>query len=141
MTKVLGARYEFRCDGMIGRGAGNHLTILNRIVCCKEDTGCVTSEADPRHAEIIIRQLGLEGAKCVSTPPEKKRSGDVLASLFRSLVMRAQCLAQDQADLSECVKSLTRKMKAPNESDVKDLKRLGRYLVGNPRVVNVYYPQ
>ena len=32
-------------------------------------------------------------------------------------------------------------MKAPNESDMKDLKRLGRYLVGKPRVVNVYYPQ
>ena len=44
--------------------------------------------------------------------------------------MRAQCLAQDTADLSETVKALTRKMKAPNESDMKDLKRFGRYLVG-----------
>ena len=55
--------------------------------------------------------------------------------------MRAQFLAQDRADLSEAVKSLTRKMKAPNESDMKDLKRLGRYLVGRPNVVNVYHPQ
>lgn len=53
MTKVLGARYVFRCDGLIGRGAGDHLTILNRSVCFKEDTGCVTFEADPRHAEMI----------------------------------------------------------------------------------------
>ena len=55
--------------------------------------------------------------------------------------MRAQFLAQDRADLSEAVKSLTRKMKAPNESDMKDLKRVGRYLVGRPRVANVYHPQ
>ena len=117
MTEVLGARYAFRCDRMIGKGSGNHRTILNRIACYKEDTGCVTFEADPRHAEMIIRQLGLEGAKSVSTPAEKERSGDVLASvglppvtaeqttLFRSLAMRAQFLAQDRADLNECVKS------------------------------------
>ena len=102
MTEVLGTRCEFRCDGMIGKESGNHLTILNRIVCYKEDTGYVTFEVDPRHAEMIIRQLGLEGAKSVSTPAEKKRVGDVLASVglppvtaerttfFRSLVMRAQ---------------------------------------------------
>ena len=39
--------------------------------------------------------------------------------------MRAQFLALDRADLSEAVKSLTGKMEAPNESDIKDLKRLG----------------
>ena len=89
----------------------------------------------------------------MSTPAEKKRSGDALASvglppvtaeqttLFRSLVMRAQFLAQDRADLNACVKSLTRKMKAPNESDLKDLKRLARYLVGKPRVLNVDNPE
>ena len=32
-------------------------------------------------------------------------------------------------------------MKAPNESDMKDLKGLRRYLVGRPRAVNVYHPQ
>ena len=102
---------------------------------------------------MIIRQLNLQNAKSATTPAEKKKSSEVLASvglppvtaeqttLYRSLVMRAQFLAQDGADLSEAVKSLTGKMKAPNESDMKDLKRLGRYLVGRPRVVNVYHPQ
>ena len=55
--------------------------------------------------------------------------------------MRAQFLAQDRADLSEAVKSLTGKMKSPNGADMKDPKRLGRYLAGKPRVVNVFYPQ
>ena len=81
------------------------------------------SRADPRHAEMIFRQLSLQNAKSVSTPAEKKKASDVLASAglptvtaerttpLRSLVMRAQFLAQDRADLSEAVKSLTRKMK------------------------------
>ena len=153
MQKILKEKYEYRCDGEIGRNSGDHLTILNRIVTFEKETGKVTYEADPRHAEMIIRQLNLQNAKSVATPSEKKKASDVLASvglppvtaeqttLYRSLVMRAQFLAQDRADLSETVKSLTRKMKAPNESDMKDLKRLGRYLVGRPRVVNVYHPQ
>ena len=153
MQKILKEKYEYRCDGEIGKNSGDHLTILNRIVTFEKETGKVTYEADPRHAEMIIRQLNLQNAKSVATPSEKKKASDVLASvglppvtadqttLYRSLGMRAQFLAQDRADLSETVKSLTRKMKAPNESDMKDLKRLGRYLVGRPRVVNVYHPQ
>lgn len=151
MREVLGKKYEYRCDGTIGENSGDHLTILNRIVTYKD--GTVTYEADPRHAEMIIRQLNLQNAKGVATPSEKKKLSDVLAAvglpplspehttLYRSLVMRAQFLAQDRADIAESVKSLTRKMKSPNEADLKDLKRLGRYLVSRPRVVNAYYPQ
>ena len=153
MQQVLKEKYEYRCDGEIGKGSGKHLTILNRIVSYEQETGRVTYEADPRHAEMIIRQLNLQNAKSVTTPAEKKKNSEVLASvglppvtaeqttLYRSLVMRAQFLPQDRAALSEAVESLTRKIKAPNESDMKDLKRLGRYLVGRPRVVNVYHPQ
>jgi hypothetical protein len=116
-------------------------------VSYEQETERVTYEADPRHAEMIIRQLNLQNAWSVTTPAEKKKSSEVLASvgfplvmaeqttLYRSLVMRAQFLAQDRAHLSEAV------MKAPNESDMQDLKRLGRYLAGRPRVVDVYHPQ
>ena len=55
--------------------------------------------------------------------------------------MRAQFLAQDRADLSEAVKILSRKMKPPTDADMKDLKKLARYLVGRRRVVAVYKPQ
>ena len=94
---------------------------------------------------MIIRQLGLEGSKGISTPGEKKKLSDVVASsglppmnperttLFRSLVMRAH-----RADIAESVKSLTRKMKSPTEADFKELKRLERYLIGKPRVVNMF---
>ena len=77
------------------------MTILNRIVTHEQDTGRVTYEAGPRHAEMIIRQLNLQNAKSVTTPAEKKKSSEVLASvglppvtaeqttLYRSLAMRA----------------------------------------------------
>ena len=32
-------------------------------------------------------------------------------------------------------------MKSPTEADFKDLKRLGRYLIGKPRVVNMFEAQ
>ena len=74
MRKVLSERYEYRCDGVIGEGANDHLTILNRIVSYDKKTGAVTYEADPRHAEMIIRQLNLQDAKAIATPAEKKKS-------------------------------------------------------------------
>ena len=131
----------------------SHLTILNRIVSLDKSTGTVSYEAGPRHAEMIVRQFQLENAKSVTTPAEKKKLADVISAsvlpqldtkkttLYRSLVMRAQFLGQDRADLSEAVKSLTRKMRSPTGADMKDLKRLARYLVGRPRVVAVYKPQ
>ena len=42
------------------------------IVSYEQETGRVTYEADPRHAEMIIRQLNLQTAKeCYYTKKEK----------------------------------------------------------------------
>ena len=107
MQQVLKEKYEYRCDGEIGKGSGKHLTILNRIVSYEQETGRVTYEADPRHAEMIIRQLNLQIAKSFTTPAGKKKRSEVLASvgippvtaeqttLYRSLVVGAQFLAQE----------------------------------------------
>jgi hypothetical protein len=122
MQKVLSERYEFRCDGRIGRHAGDQLTVLNRLISYDRTSGQVSYEADPRHAEMIFRQLSLQNAKSVSTPAEKKKASDVLASAGLPAVT-------------------AERRKGPNELDFKDLKRLGRYLVGRPRVVNVYERQ
>ena len=50
--------------------------MLNRIIHDAQRTGAVASEADPQHGEMIIRQLGLEGAKDMITPAEKKKAPD-----------------------------------------------------------------
>lgn len=74
MQKVLSERYEYRCDGAIGEEANEHLTILNRIVSYDRKTGAVMYEADPRHAEMIIRQLNLQKIEsgCYASRKEEK---------------------------------------------------------------------
>ena len=58
--------------------------------------------------------------------------------MYRSLVARLNYLAQDRPDLSYAAKELSRHMSAPSEKDWADLKKLGRYLVGCPRVVQKF---
>ena len=59
-------------------------------------------------------------------------------SLYRSLVMRIAYLAQDRGDLQYATKELARGMSEPTEWYWSQLKRLGRYLLGRPRVELVY---
>ena len=110
MQKILKEKYEYRCDGEIGRNSGDHLTILNRIVTFEKETGKVTHEADPRHAEMIIRTAEFyRTQRAWLHQRKKKKASDVLASvglppvtaeqttLYRSLVMRAQFLSARQS--------------------------------------------
>ncbi|CAE7727098.1 putative mitochondrial protein [Symbiodinium microadriaticum] len=148
VEKALRTKYDLRVDGSIGVGeTKQEFTVLNRLVSFDERSSTVSYEPDPRHAEIIVKDLGLESAKAVKSPNEKLKAEELdrraklhpvepaEASRYRSLVMRAAFLAQDRPDLSETVKCLARKMQAPTEADFSDLKRLQRYLRGAMRVV------
>ena len=106
-------------------------------------------EADQRHVEILVRELGLEGCKPVTTPGAREETGkaiikdtadsdDVLldghgATMFRALAARANYLSQDRPDIQFAVKEVARRMSAPRAVDQQLLKRLGRYLAGSPR--------
>ena len=50
-------------------------------------------------------------------------------------------LAQDRTDLGYAVKELSRRMSKPKVRDTKDMKRLGRYLVGKGRVQVIFERQ
>ncbi|CAE7372762.1 GIP, partial [Symbiodinium sp. CCMP2592] len=152
--QILSEEYEFKCDGHIGPGCEkDSMTVLNRVVTYDRTTGTATYEADPRHAEALIRDLGMETAKPAKTPAEKKKGSDLkamlesqplnaeLAKQYRSHTMRAAFLAQDRPDIAEATKSLARHMKEPTEFAWADLKRFVRYLRGNPRLMYEYHPQ
>ena len=116
---------------------------MSRIV--RWNSHGIDYESDPRHAEITISELGLKGSKPVATPGVKSTSPELAeplgpreASQFRSLVARANYLAQDRMDVQYSVKELTRRMSCPDSEDWVALKRLGRYLVAKPRVVLQY---
>ena len=127
------------------------IRILNRIFSWGGDG--ITYEPDPRHAELIVRELGLDGAKGVATPvvtestegaaeralEEELDGGE--ATRFRSLCARINYLALDRADLQYAAKNVSRHMSRPVGSDWATLKRIGRYLVRHPRCVLHFYWQ
>ena len=101
--------------------------ILNRVIEWRNNFGLVY-EADQRHTEIIIRDLGLDGAsKAVLTPGVKEVSSEEIVfdtTRYRGLVARASYLEQDRPDIQFAVKELRRKMAAPVSADWMRLKGL-----------------
>ncbi len=141
------------------------LRVLNRVISWQRDG--LTYEADQRHAELLIRELGLEYGKPVATAGsrddmakastvEVDGEGKVVtatddddspllapgeATKFRALTARANYLAQDRPEAQYAIKEVARRMATPRERDWNLLKRLGRYLIGAPRAVFHYYWQ
>jgi hypothetical protein len=134
--------------GRLGGGAGEmrELRILNRVV--RWTTDGLRYEADPRHAEILVRGLGaVRAASAPGTPSREMHpeTGDEassvpedLARLYRSYAARANYLAMDRADLAQATKELCRRMREPTWADVRALRRLAAYLAGSPRLVYEY---
>ena len=140
-------RYESKHD-ILGPGATHQksIRVLNRVLTWTPDG--IQYEADQRHAELIVQQQNLGGAKAVSTPGEevkpheKEDNAEVLnqkdAHEYRGLAARANYLAMDRPDIQYAVKEICRSMAVPTVGAKKNMKSLGRYLVGRPRVVPKY---
>ena len=131
-------------------GFGNHCDrlaeLLNRIVSVgtySDGRRYVILEPDIRHAELLLRVLGLEGSKVkpLMTPGFKLderalalretevplESAD--ATRYRSCVMRLSYFSQDRADLGESVKCSARSMAKPTPGSLRDLKKGARCLL------------
>ena len=140
-------RYEIKYGGMLGDGPEDvqDVMILNRLV--HYDSFETTIEADPRHVQILLKELNLENAKEVATPGVRcdETDSETLSaaemSRYRSLVMRGCYLALDRPDVAYACKELARAMSSPRKCDWNGLKRLGRYLKGVPRLVWRYPEQ
>ena len=118
--------------------------ILNRIVTMTKEG--IEYESDQRHAEIIVKQMGLQpGSRAVATPSVSVKPGDVPGdeveigtkeqTIFRGIVARAIYLSQDRSDIRYAVKELSRKMAKPRIRDVNAAERLARYLSTRMRVI------
>ena len=103
-------------------------------------------EADLRHAELIIEQLGLQDAKSVSTPgisslvPDNDDDDtDLLspadATVYRAITARCNYLQPDRLDIQYAVKEVCRLMATPTQRAWEILKRIGRYLKRRPRLI------
>lgn len=119
------------------------VSILNRVV--RWDQHGVEYEADPRHVEKLLRDMGMMGCKPLSSPGVKlsaeemsKESamleGDAITQ-YRSGVARCNYLCVDRPDIPFESNELCRAMSRPTESDMTALKHLCRYLKGRSRLV------
>jgi hypothetical protein len=104
-------------------------------------------EADLRHAELISEEMMVSDSKGVDTPGVKEddKDGDdageecllpkAESTQFRAIAARANYLAADRPDIQYAVKEICKKMSNPVASDWRKLKRLAKYLVKHPRMV------
>ena len=102
----------------------------------------ITLEGDHHHIVKLVTELGLGGAKAVSTPVvtgDKRLEEDVELLVgdelkrYRSAAARANYIGLDRIDLAYAGKEAARCLANPTRGDAVRLKRVGRYLVNKPR--------
>jgi hypothetical protein len=124
VRRAMESKYRIKMRGILGRGREDEkeIRLLNRII--RVTPAGVEIEADQRHAEIIIEQMKMTGAKGVTTPGVKTSASDSLgdkelsreeAREYRGMTARANYLAQDRVDIRYAVKELSKKMSSPTE--------------------------
>ena len=146
MDKAMGDKYDIKSE-YLGPEAGmkSEIKILNRTLTWAKGEICY--EADQRHADIVIKELGLEGARTLSTPGVPETAEDLRArekssklsprdsTLYRGIAARMNYLSLDRSDIQYATKSISRYMSEPRDYDWIAVKRLGRYLKGAPRMI------
>merc|ERR1711884_178687 len=108
MRQQMEEKYELTVD-ILGPDEGqcNEVRVLNRVL--RWTSAGIEYEADPRHVEIILKQLNIESCKAVVTPGTKDeghaKPGDASQadvdreldehkhSIYRAVVARANYLA------------------------------------------------
>ena len=102
----LAASYEIQTQKIgAGEGCEREGKVLNRIVRYTDQGWQL--EVDPRHAELIVEQLGVGSVKSVVTPgidDDDDESGEVDiegadATRFRGVAARCNDLASDRPDI------------------------------------------
>ena len=116
------------------------MTTLNRIVEWT-DAG-IQYEADPRHVDLTIEELGLENANGSDVTGSKVDINETDTELdhedayrFRSIAARLNFLAADKIDVQFASKETCKRMSSPCVSDWAKVRKLVRYLRKHSRQV------
>ena len=79
-----------------------------------------------------------QGAQEAADEEEVPLQGEELRC-FQTQAARANYLCLDRPDIGFATKECMRRMSSPTQGDLIALKKLGRYLMGAPRVVSTFY--
>ncbi len=91
-----------------------------------------------------MAQLGLNGANALTTPGVQATIAELEADepildqrsrVYRAATARGNYVSSDRPESQYANKECCRSMSAPTELSMKALKRLGRFVIGQPRVV------
>ena len=115
--------------------------VLNRVI--RWTRHGIAVEADPKHVDKMLEDMDMLNCNGSAVPgvKDKPLEGDEVvletkdAKVFRSVVARANYLAQDRPDIRFACKELCREMSAPSVGAWRALKKLCRYLKGHPTIV------
>ena len=78
-----------------------------------------------------------EGEKEAEAEEDIPLQGEELRN-YQTQAARANYLCLDRPDIGFATKELMRRMSAPTQDDYAALKKLGRYLMGRPRVISTF---
>jgi len=121
------------------------MKVLNRII--RATAGGWEYEGDQRHGEIIVRETGMRSAKGVTTAGEDDRTqkggeehklNEGRTRWYRGVAARANYYSQDRPDMAYATKEACRSMGGPTTRDEKRVRRIGRYLKENLRLVQEF---
>ena len=134
--------YEIKTQ-LIGPGGEKTGKVLNRIITFTGDG--YELEADQRHSEMIVEQLGVAGSGGITTagcqneevesPEQEEKLPDGDITLFRGVAARANYLGPDRPDMLYASKEVCREMSSPSVGGLEKMMRIGKFLSGRPRVV------
>ena len=121
------------------------ISIVNRCVEWRSDG--IHYEPDPRHAEIIIDEMGVQNSSPVVLPGIKTSiipqedypvPKPELATRFRRVIARANFQSKDRIEIQYATKEFARGMATPRQSHYEKLIRLAKYLLGRKSYVMKY---
>ena len=123
LKRTLEEKYEVKAI-QFGPGEDSHKEgkMLNRIV--RYTTSGFEYEAGPRHAQLIIDELGLQDAKAAKTPGDDRMNektdedcalSDEWTRKFRDIAARINYLAQDRPDIMFAAKEICRGRAKPTD--------------------------
>ena len=147
---AISSEYEVKIHPRMGPGKDDakEMRVLNRVITWHE--AHIEYEADPRQAERLVEECGLNGSNPMGTPGSKNSFQEHEADKpleagmtipFRGAAARCNYLSADRCDLQFGAKEICRSMATPTLLSWKALKRVGRYFCGRPRLVYTYRQQ
>ena len=141
LPQKLNEKLELVQQARLGLGYDSEATVLNHCVT-HSDPG-LTWDADPRHAELAVAELGLQASRPQTSPGGAKPSAPLDheelepdgQKAHHSVSARLAHLTSDRPDIAFACKECSRAVGKSTRADFTRLKRIGRYLLHTPPAV------